>query len=106
MKKKSQGMKTMVLVAIAVLVVSPVIFWNDVKSMFVGEKEIMINDVSEPEVVQQWDLPAELVEISGLVYLSPGKFLCVQDEEGAVFTYNTATSTIENKILFGGPGDY
>lgn len=73
-----------------------------------GEK----NDLEEEtikgnmQVVEKWDMPEELREISALTYLGDGLFACVQDEEGSIFFYNTRSKKIERKIKFGEPGDY
>jgi uncharacterized protein YjiK len=57
-------------------------------------------------VVKRWNLPPELMEISGLAYLDESRFVCIQDESGSVYIYNTADSRIEKKIDFAGSGDY
>ncbi len=57
-------------------------------------------------IVQQWDLPEILKEISGLAWLDKNRFACVQDEMGKAFIYNTGTGSIEKEIPFAGPGDY
>lgn len=58
------------------------------------------------EVKQKWNLPERLKEISGLQYLDPERFACVQDEEGVVFIYNIKNNSIEKEISFAGAGDY
>lgn len=57
-------------------------------------------------VAQKWELPADLREISGLVYLDADRFACVEDENGIVYTYNSKTNEIEKKIVFDGTGDF
>jgi uncharacterized protein YjiK len=61
---------------------------------------------AEIGVAQQWALPDKLKEISGLSYLGPDRFACVQDESGILFIYNTADNKIEKEVPFGGAGDY
>ena len=58
------------------------------------------------DVLQRWELPERLLEISGVSWLDKDRFACVQDEMGIVFIYNTATSKIEKEISFAGTGDY
>ncbi|MDQ3290507.1 MAG: SdiA-regulated domain-containing protein, partial [Bacteroidota bacterium] len=58
------------------------------------------------QILEKWDMPAVLKEVSGIAYLGPNRFACVQDEAGTVFIYNTANSKIEKEIPFGGSGDY
>jgi uncharacterized protein YjiK len=57
-------------------------------------------------IVKKWDMPKDLVEISGLSYMSGPRLACVQDELGKIFIYNTSSSSIEKEISFGAPGDY
>lgn len=57
-------------------------------------------------IVKKWDLPKELLEISGLSWMDHERFACVQDEKGIVFIYNTKTNAIEKQIPFSDPGDY
>ncbi|HET6769496.1 MAG TPA: SdiA-regulated domain-containing protein, partial [Chitinophagaceae bacterium] len=57
-------------------------------------------------VTKKWELPKQLTEISGLSYIDNQRFACVQDELGTIFIYNTATSSLEKEISFGGVGDY
>lgn len=58
------------------------------------------------EVDEEFILPGKLAEISGLAYLTNHTFLCVQDEKGVLYFYNTAKKEIEHKIKFGKSGDY
>ncbi|MBD0255547.1 MAG: hypothetical protein ICV83_07480 [Cytophagales bacterium] len=57
-------------------------------------------------VVDRWEVPAVLREISGIAYLGPGRFACVQDEAGTIFIYNAVNSRLERQIPFAGAGDY
>jgi hypothetical protein len=60
-------------------------------------------DLTSPDAV--YSLPEELREISGLAYLEPAMFVCVQDEHGILYTYNPTTNrTATNN--FGADGDY
>lgn len=66
-------------------------------------KETVSRDV---KVVSKWEVPDVLREVSGIAYLGPDRFACIQDERGTIFIYNTAASKIEREIDFAGPGDY
>ena len=57
-------------------------------------------------VVEKWDLPNELKEVSGIAYIDQDKIACVQDEIGTIFIYNISTNKIEKEISFGDAGDY
>jgi uncharacterized protein YjiK len=51
-------------------------------------------------------IPYELEEISGITYLAPGLLLCVQDEDGILYTYNVEEDKIQDKVHFHKDGDY
>jgi uncharacterized protein YjiK len=55
---------------------------------------------------EQWVLPRELEEVSGLTDLSKTEIGCVQDEAGIVFVYDLTVHTVTRRIPFAGPGDY
>lgn len=61
---------------------------------------------SEVRIIQKWDMPSELKEISALCYVDENRFLAVQDELGTVFVYNTEKKEIEKKVPFTGHGDF
>ncbi|MCF4101517.1 SdiA-regulated domain-containing protein [Gillisia sp. M10.2A] len=58
------------------------------------------------KIVQKWELPDALEEISGIAWISGNKILCVQDEDGILFIYDLASSKIERKIDFEENGDF
>ncbi|MUP45751.1 hypothetical protein E0K83_08335 [Gramella sp. BOM4] len=58
------------------------------------------------EVVQKWNLPNPLDEISGIVWMGDNKIACIQDEDGIIFIFDLNTSEIVEEYKFGGPGDY
>lgn len=57
-------------------------------------------------VLQKWDLPAILEEVSGIAMIDENRIAAVQDEEGKIFIYNLQTSQIESQLYFSGSGDY
>ncbi|WP_373517901.1 SdiA-regulated domain-containing protein [Pricia sp.] len=57
-------------------------------------------------VSQRWNLPSELDEISGIVYLENGKIAAVQDEDGIIFIYDLNEKKVDREIAFGDKGDY
>ena len=61
---------------------------------------------SRVQIKQRWEMPAVLKEISGLAHMRADLFACIQDEEGKIFVFNTATGKIEKEIRFGDAGDY
>lgn len=61
---------------------------------------------SEVRVIQKWELPSDLKEISGIAYINDHQFACVQDELGKIFIFNTASNKVEKEISFAEPGDF
>ncbi len=57
-------------------------------------------------IIEKWEMPPALVEISGIAYLGNNQFACVQDELGKIFIYNTGNGKVEKEIPFAGTGDY
>lgn len=66
------------------------------------------NDLQRQEyrILQKWDLPEELSEISGIDWIGENTIAAVQDEDGIIFIYDLKSSSIKNKIKFHGGGDY
>ena len=58
------------------------------------------------KIVQKWELPDILREVSGIAMMDNNRIACIQDEAGIIFIYNLKTSKIEQKIEFGDSGDY
>lgn len=58
------------------------------------------------QIIQKWELPEDLEEVSGIVWIKNNLIACVQDEEGKIFVYNLKSSKVENSISFAGSGDY
>lgn len=61
-------------------------------------------DLSTP--YQQFYLPLELQEISGLAWKQEDQLLCIQDEEGIIFVYQPSRQEIVQKVRFGKNLDY
>ena len=57
-------------------------------------------------VLEKWEMPGILREVSGIEFIDKNRFACVQDESGVVFIYNTSTQKIESELDFGAAGDY
>jgi uncharacterized protein YjiK len=113
---------------IGLLVILIVVFWNDVKAISgvklkseteKGKKENKEkkkdkrnskdngdNSVSDVLILQTWELPSDLKEVSGISYIDEQRIACIQDEEGTIFIFNRASDKIEKEIPFAGTGDY
>lgn len=67
------------------------------------DSQALSEDIS---IVQKWDLPEELLEVSAIAYLDQDRFACVQDEKGTIFIFNKTSGNIEKEISFSGVGDF
>jgi uncharacterized protein YjiK len=119
-------MKTIVKILVLALIVSlPIVFWSDIRgALATNGKEQAQNDKDkkkkkkdaqkdkeapvspEVKVVRKWELPSELTEVSGIEYLGSNRFACIQDEQGIIYVYNTASGEIEKQVPFAGTGDF
>ena len=62
--------------------------------------------VSNLRILERWDLPSELVEISGITFTGANEVASVQDEAGTIYLYDLGTKKITTRVPFGGSGDY
>lgn len=58
------------------------------------------------KVINTWELPKKLDEISGLHFIDEERIACVQDEDGIIFIYSLKTEEILREHKFAAPGDY
>jgi uncharacterized protein YjiK len=68
-----------------------------------NEEEVAVSDL---RILERWDLPGELVEISGITFTGPNEVAGVQDEAGTIYLYNLGSKKITRRIPFGDTGDY
>ena len=57
-------------------------------------------------ITETWELPTELNEISGIVWIDDHTLACVQDENGMIYFYDLGERSITKEISFAGNGDY
>ena len=69
------------------------------------DKEEIVGSL-DIQILEKYDVPDVLKEISALVYLDENRFACIQDEIGKIFIYNTGTKKLEKEIPFAAAGDY
>ncbi|HVG41709.1 MAG TPA: SdiA-regulated domain-containing protein [Chitinophagaceae bacterium] len=118
-------------ILIGVLIVATFIFWKDVKTLVAGKAAVTEerskskkekkgdkkkgdndksanakDDEGKVAVLQTWNMPSSLLEISGISYIGNNRFACVQDELGKIYIYNISSSKVEKEIPFGPMGDY
>lgn len=71
------------------------------------EKSSKVNiDNTDYKILQKWELPKVLNEVSGIAWIGGDLIACIQDEDGQIFIYNLKTSKLVDEISFGGGGDY
>ena len=63
-------------------------------------------ETSSVSIEKKWELPEILREVSGIAYMGDNRMACIQDEDGIIFIYDLASSTIAKEIKFAGAGDY
>lgn len=61
------------------------------------------HDFSKP--AEQWVLPGELQEVSGLTDLDRNTVACLQDEDATIYLVDLRSGTITERHPFGPPGD-
>jgi uncharacterized protein YjiK len=108
---------------IGISVILIFIFWKDVKALAgvktqpakLGKEYKETKDTKKSNkdnssnnvlILQKWELPNDLKEVSGIAYLDDQRFACIQDEEGTIFIFNTASKKTEKEIAFAGAGDF
>lgn len=57
-------------------------------------------------VLDTWEMPKELIEISSNAFIDADRIACVEDNDGVIYTYNLKTRKFEAPLRFGGQGDY
>lgn len=57
-------------------------------------------------IVETWELPNQLNEISGITWLGNNELACIQDEDGIIFIFDLNTKMVERTINFAKGGDY
>lgn len=77
-----------------------------VGSFFLLSFSVQEKTPKEYSIVQRWDLPDILEEVSGIEWIDDKTIACVQDEKGIIFIYDLQNSKIKEKIKFGRGGDY
>lgn len=57
-------------------------------------------------VLDKWEMPDELYEISSNAFIDADRVACIQDADGIIYTYNLKTRNVENRLKFAKPGDF
>jgi uncharacterized protein YjiK len=105
------------LISLVVVALAGIVFWNDIRSVFSGSTkgETAKTTAVDPgnaaragavKIREKTEVPDQLKEISGMVYLGDGKFVCIQDEAGTLYFFDAASGKIEKEVKFSGKGDF
>lgn len=90
------------ILTVAALVVGAVVVFLGFRHMLPQAK----TNSASFDIVQRWELPSELREVSGIAWLDKDRIAAVQDEDGIIFIYDLEKKSIVKKIVFAGGGDY
>ncbi len=93
-----------IVAALAVIIIAVSFLFYHFYKTRIEKKRVALD--STQEVIESWELPSVLDEISGIVWLEDGRIACIQDEVGIVFFYNLETKKLDGQVKFGGDGDY
>lgn len=120
------------LLVVAAIGLTLFFFWSDIQAVF-GTREVAAASLDEEpgkdkgdkknkgkegkedeedhtaarvKVLERWELPGELVEISGIAFSGRDEVAAVQDEEGRLYFYNLDSRKVTRQVPFAGPGDY
>ncbi|SCX98662.1 Uncharacterized protein YjiK [Nonlabens sp. Hel1_33_55] len=99
-------MKTLKYTITAALILSLAIIVLAFQGLGTDDEPFKVNESAEYKVVQKWEMPGYLKEISGIAWLPDGTMACVQDEEGEIFIYDLKSEKIVQNIHFADNGDY
>lgn len=118
------------LLVVAAIGLTVFLFWTDIQAVwgtrevaaaslegeFNGEKKKKKDKAGKSKdeeagaadvrVLDRWELPGELVEISGISFSGADELASVQDEEGKIYIYDLGSRKITRQVPFAGPGDY
>lgn len=87
---------------VAVLLATGIIGFSKVSHANAKLTEVIYNYT----ISKSWELPAELNEVSGIVWIDSHTLACIQDENGVIFMYDLEEKSIVDEIPFAGNGDY
>lgn len=98
-------MKYLLIIA-TVVIAMLFLFWKDVGDLLPADKSNQNGALKGVDIVQKWDMPDQLKEVSGIAYLNDQRFAAVQDETGTIYIYDHSAQKIEREIRFAGSGDF
>lgn len=85
-----------------VLIATTLIGFSQVNASYTQSTE----GIKDYRIINTWELPTKLNEISGIVWVDDHTLACVQDENGVIFIYDLKEKSIVEEIPFAGNGDY
>lgn len=86
------------------LLFSGILSYAFYKKSIAEEREILEN--ASYNIINSWEMPTLLNEVSGIAWVNDSTLACIQDEEGVIYNFNLNTGEISDDITFGKDGDY
>lgn len=86
------------------LAFSGVLSYAFYKKSIAEEREILEN--ASYNLVNTWEFPELLYEVSGIAWVNDSTLACIQDEEGVIYNFNLNTSEITKDTRFAKDDDY
>ena len=74
------------------------------KKLIAEERQIL--EEATYNLVNTWELPELLNEVSGIAWVNDSTIACIQDEEGAIYHFNLNTGEISYDTVFSENADY
>lgn len=92
----------MKLFSIKSLLLLNMVFWS---LTFPVEAQKM-KKVQPYSIIQTWELPDVLDEVSGIAWAKDGSLVMVEDEHATLYVYNLMDNKLDREINFGENGDF
>jgi len=91
-------------VILGALLFSGILSYAFYKKSIAEEREILEN--ASYNIINSWEMPTLLNEVSGIAWVNDSTLACIQDEEGIIYNFNLNTGEITDDISFGEDADY
>lgn len=88
-------------ITVGILVFVGLIYWFSRDKYY-----IEYTNAEEVKILNKWELPRVLEEVSAIAYLDKERMACIQDEVGDLFIYNLISKKIEKRINFADKDDF
>lgn len=93
-----------VYVILGALIIAAALSYVFYKKSVKKEREVLAN--ATYELINTWEFPQILNEVSGIAWVNDSTIACIQDEEGVIYDFNLNTGEITRDVRFGEDNDY